>query len=60
MIHETVVDGLFAIPSTTDLYGAEVEMVTFEKREFRLTRLVEQVADDFDYIIIDCPPLLGC
>ena len=41
MIHSTVVDGLFAIPSTTDLYGAEVEMVAFENREFRLTRLVE-------------------
>lgn len=59
MIHDTAVHGLKIIPSTTDLYGAEVEMVSFENREFRLDRLIKQVEKNFDYIIIDCPPSLG-
>lgn len=59
MIHDTAVDRLKAIPSTTDLYGAEIELVTFENRERRLQRLIEQVDEDFDFVLIDCPPSLG-
>ncbi|MGK7344404.1 MAG: ParA family protein [Candidatus Nitrospinota bacterium M3_3B_026] len=59
MIHDTAVDRLKAIPSTTDLYGAEIELVTFERRERRLAELVDQISDDFDFVLIDCPPSLG-
>jgi len=59
MIHDTAVDRLKAIPSTTDLYGAEIELVTFEDREQRLLQLVQQVDEDFDFVLIDCPPSLG-
>ncbi len=59
MIHDTAVDRLKAIPSTTDLYGAEIELVTFENREQRLLRLIQQVDEDFDFVLIDCPPSLG-
>ncbi|MBI4829550.1 MAG: ParA family protein [Nitrospinae bacterium] len=59
MIRDTAVDRLKAIPSTTDLYGAEIELVTFESREQRLKNLIAQVDDAFDFVLIDCPPSLG-
>lgn len=59
MIHDTAVDKLKAIPSTTDLYGAEIELVTVENRERKLLDLIKQVEDDFDFVLIDCPPSLG-
>ncbi|HEB71269.1 MAG TPA: ParA family protein [Nitrospirae bacterium] len=59
MIYDTAVDRLKAIPSTTDLYGAEIELVTVENRERRLLELIQQVEDDFDFVLIDCPPSLG-
>ena len=50
---------LAILPTTIDLAGAEVELVSAFSREQRLRRKLEAVADRFDLIIIDCPPSLG-
>ncbi len=58
-ILETVVPKLSLIPATIDLTGAEIELVTMEKREYKLTRAIQSLDGRFDYILIDCPPSLG-
>ncbi len=47
------------VPSSISLVGAEVELVNLMSREMRLKNLVKEINDDFDYIVIDCPPSLG-
>lgn len=59
VIKQTAVERLFAVPSTIQLAGAEVELVPTISREVRLKRAVDQVKDEYDYILIDCPPSLG-
>jgi len=51
---------LFAIPSTIDLAGAEIELVSQFSREMRLRKAIEPLKHDaFDFIFLDCPPSLG-
>jgi chromosome partitioning protein len=50
---------LYFVPSTIDLSAAEMELVSEVGREFKLRDALEPVKDDFDYILIDCPPSLG-
>lgn len=58
-IEPTSVRDLHLIPATIDLAGAEIELVSIFSREHRLKNALETVTDDYDYVIIDCPPSLG-
>ena len=53
------VEGLSIVPSSIALAGAEIELAPLEQRERRLSRLVRDVATEYDYILIDSPPSLG-
>lgn len=56
---KTDIKKLFILPASIDLAGAEIEMVSMEKREFLMKRKLDQVRDKYDFILIDCPPSLG-
>jgi chromosome partitioning protein len=58
-VSETPMPNLWAIPSSIDLAGAEIELVSQFARETRLRRSVEELVGSFDFIFLDCPPSLG-
>jgi chromosome partitioning protein len=59
IIKRTLQDGYKVAPSTLALAGAGVELVNMENREYRLSRILEEIRGEYDYIIIDGPPSLG-
>jgi chromosome partitioning protein len=59
VIKHTVQDRYKVAPATISLAGATDEQVNLEEREYRLTKILAEVKDEYDYIIIDGPPSLG-
>ena len=58
-IEKTAVDRLSVCPSDIRLAGAEIELIDMDRREYRMRAALSQVKDQYDFIIIDCPPSLG-
>ncbi|HUF04369.1 MAG TPA: AAA family ATPase [Aridibacter sp.] len=59
VIQPTELPLLFVLPADKQLAGAEIELVNEDRREYRLKELVATFRDEYDYVIIDCPPSLG-
>ena len=59
IIQKTEIKNLSICPSNINLAGAEVELVSMMSREYRMKEKLDQIKQDYDYLIIDCPPSLG-
>ena len=58
-IQVTPFQNLFVIPGSLDLAGLNIELVDEENREFFLSKALDPISSDFDFIFVDCPPSLG-
>lgn len=56
---KTEVKNLSLIPSNIDLVAAELELISLDRREYKLQAILQPFRDQYDFIIIDCPPSLG-
>lgn len=59
IIQSTELPFFRVLPADRNLTGAEVELINIDKREYKLKEILSSVENDYDFIIIDCPPSLG-
>ncbi len=58
-IYKTQIEGLEIIPSNVNLSGAEIELLGINDKEYILKNAIDYIRDDYDFMIIDCPPALN-
>ncbi len=58
VILPTELEGLFVLPAHKNLIGANIELVSADEREFRLRNALQPIRDQFDFVVLDCPPAL--
>lgn len=62
-IKDVIIEGdfpfFYLVPSNIDLAGSLIELVYVPKREYVLKRVIDEIKDDYSYILIDCPPSVG-
>lgn len=58
-IQTTDTPNLDLLPAHIDLVGAEIEMINLHEREYKMKRVLDQVKNQYDFIVIDCSPSLG-
>lgn len=59
VIHKGTIENLDILPSNVDLSAVEIEMIDVENKEFIVKNAMQKVRDNYDYVIIDCPPSLS-
>lgn len=59
VIHKDTIENLDILPSNVDLSAVEIEMIDVENKEFIVKNAMQKVRDNYDYVIIDCPPSLS-
>lgn len=59
VIHKDTIENLDILPSNVDLSAVEIEMIDVENKEFVVKNAIQKIRDNYDYVIIDCPPSLS-